>query len=467
MPTDQHALDSPPPDLLQAVANCGGHVAIVVGAGCSLEAPTGLKLAEVYSREIERQMVANKILAEGECADPDDLSALSSLVFSKQGEQGAVVRALPRTEFRDARANDGYLLAAALMREGAISCLLSLNYDLGMSNALTQLGSDKIATIQNPNDLADFGSQAVVYLHRNVNESDLEKWILRAEALEDEWRDDWEQVVAQRVTSAPVTVFAGLGSPAAVLTETIQKIRGSLSEDTLRAFVVDPGAESAFKDALRLPANTHIQMRWGDFMAALAKRVLADHTHVLDTNCANKCAANGWDDDLGRAKQVVSRTAAKGLIHFGKARSSFLLDDRPYAPDDERRELLPDLVLAISLIEAKLDAEAEVCMDGVVNFRKDGGIVASTLVASGRGHMRWAEIEPRVRERIQNSDQAVAPAIAVLGGVMGTRPESITPPLNLIDGDPVDDILADTDSMFMLSVDDVRSDPARASELAS
>ena len=67
-----------PSDLLEAISSTGGgRVALVIGAGCSLEEPTGLPLSREVSREIHRMLVADGILDHGECADPDDLSAVT------------------------------------------------------------------------------------------------------------------------------------------------------------------------------------------------------------------------------------------------------------------------------------------------------------------------------------------------------------------------------------------------------
>src|SRR5260370_16678329 len=63
----------------------------------------------------------------------------------------------------------------------------------------------------------------VIFLHRSAL-SPLETWILRTAAL-DAWHGRWEEVVAARVLSSPVTVFAGLGTPSGVLLETTHKIK--------------------------------------------------------------------------------------------------------------------------------------------------------------------------------------------------------------------------------------------------
>ena len=215
-----------PPALLNAVASRSGRVTLVVGAGCSVEHPTSLHLARTYSRRVHDDLVADGVIEPGDCAEPEDLSLLASTVFARTGSQAAVVKRLPHNDFRLARANNGYLLAAALMCEGSVGIVASLNYDLAMSDALRQLDERGVDEIAGPSGLQFLGTKAIIYLHRNVNEQDEERWILRKEALDDEWRNNWESVVANRIAASPVVVFAGLGSPAAVLTETVGRVRG-------------------------------------------------------------------------------------------------------------------------------------------------------------------------------------------------------------------------------------------------
>src|ERR1039458_165327 len=99
-----------PPELLQAVsAPGGGRIALVLGAGCSVEAPTSIPVSRTCSIEIHRQLIADGILRTGECANPEDLSAVADAVFEKQGSQrDVVVRLRNRFGFKLATPNDGY-----------------------------------------------------------------------------------------------------------------------------------------------------------------------------------------------------------------------------------------------------------------------------------------------------------------------------------------------------------------------
>jgi len=456
-----------PADLLHALAECQGRVVLVIGAGCSIEQPTGLKLSSVYAVEAMRQLVLDGVLDEGDCDRPEDLSLVASAVWERHGTQVPVVERLPRGEFRTARPNDGYLIAAALLREGAVSCVLTLNFDLAMSTALTDLSASEVQVIVGPQHLAELGSSTVIYLHRNVDEDDAERWILRREALEDEWRDDWQEVVTRRVMAAPVTVFAGLGSPAAVLTETVTRIRAAVS-DALKTYVVDPADATAFQAALNLPPESHLQSGWVDFMRRLGARVAAEHCAGLETAAHALCAEHGWDDEAQHAPSVCSRFTELGLVLSGKLRALWLLDAQGYAPDDARRALIADLLLGIGLVERELQASAHFRDDGAVEFRQDATIVASVLVVSGGGTRRWAALEPRVRAVAGGLRADTRPAYAILGGVQGARPEQIAPPEDILMGDSDGDIIAGADLvMNLVLIDELRDDPAQIRALAA
>ncbi len=455
-----------PSDLLHAAAERQGLVVLVVGAGCSLEAPTNLKLAREYALDVHRRLLLDGLLQEGQCEHPEDLSLLASVVWEHHGSQAGVVERLPRSAFRTARPNEGYLIAAALLREGAISSILTLNFDLAMSTALVDLNGADVRVIPGPAQLAQLGSSTVIYLHRNVDEPDLEKWILRREALEDEWRDSWEEVVARRVMAAPVTVFAGLGSPAAVLTETVSRIRAVVS-DALTTYVVDPAQETPFQDALDLAPESHIRLTWVAFMRKLGARVAAEHSLSLEDACRTLCAEHGWTDEAEHAGSLCAKFTATGLVRIGMLRAGWLLDQEAFAPDDARRELVADLLLAIGLIERELAAAARFREDGVVEFERDGTVVASVVLASGGGSRRWAALEPRVRSIVDDLQPESRPAYAVLGGVQGARPEHIAPPEDLISGHVRENIINGPPSIEMVTIDELRDNADAIRRLGS
>jgi hypothetical protein len=251
-----------PPTLLQAIsAQNGGQVVLILGAGCSVEAPTSLPLSRECSREAYRKLVNDGILEENECANPDDLSALADTVWAKTGSQNELVTRLPKSDFLLAKPNEGYLLAAALVREQAIIAVLTLNFDLAATHALVEVGGREVTVLNGPG-AGMAGVTNLIYLHRNAN-SQHDEWILRTSALEAAWQGQWEEIIAQRVMAASVSVFAGLGSPAGVLVASVRRIRASNVNSTAYVVGRGPAAQSRFLQQLGLPDEAYIQSPWG------------------------------------------------------------------------------------------------------------------------------------------------------------------------------------------------------------
>ncbi len=168
-----------PPELLQAItAEEGGKVALVIGAGCSLEPPTDLPLSRGLSEQAHGRLVADNILKPGECVNPSDLSSLADAVFDKTSHQDALVARFPLTRLRNAAPNDGYLLAVALLREHAIHDLLTLNFDLAVRHALGEMNAGADVSVVRGPEAGDVGLVNVVYLHRDAD-APPDEWILR------------------------------------------------------------------------------------------------------------------------------------------------------------------------------------------------------------------------------------------------------------------------------------------------
>jgi len=204
-----------PPELLSAVTAPGGaRLAIVIGAGCSCEPPTEMPLSRELSIEAHRKLVHEGVLNAGECADPMDLASLAALIFQKTGSQAALIRQFPVDKMRTARANEGYRMLIALMLEGAVSHALSLNFDLAPQNAAVELG-ETVTVIDRPDILIPM-TKTVVHLHGSVNSAN-DDWVLRTEAINNDWKSRWQEVVARQILAAPNVLFVGLGSAAPVL----------------------------------------------------------------------------------------------------------------------------------------------------------------------------------------------------------------------------------------------------------
>ena len=191
-----------PSNLLQAISSpSGGRVVLVLGAGCSKEEPTSLPLAGELSAQCYRKLVDDNILAEGEVNDQSDLSAVAEAVVQKTGKQSALIERFPQGDFRQAEPNEGYLIMAALLIEGAIADALTLNFDFAARSALAQLGAgSSVSTIRGPEEHTQLAARNLIYLHRDIDSSP-DEIILRTSKLEEAWQDRWEQVIAQRVLS--------------------------------------------------------------------------------------------------------------------------------------------------------------------------------------------------------------------------------------------------------------------------
>lgn len=457
----------PPPgvpgDLLRAISECTGRVTFVLGAGCSLEPPTNLKLSSAYSQDIFEALVADGEIEPDECADPADLSRLATLVSDKFGDQRRVVERLPHNDLRYAKANEGYLIVAALLVEGAVSCVATLNYDLALTDAVRQLDGRGVNEIAGPTHLQDFGSSAIVYLHRNVNEQDPEKWILRKEALDTEWAGGWESVVAARLASSPVVVFAGLGSPAAVLTDAVARIR-NLVPDALTAYLADPSETSEFATALQLPAENHIHAGWCDFMRMLAERMALRSRTEMRKACESLISGNGWADGASVVERMCDAYQLGGLLTLGRVRAAWLLSDRSYEPDHEsQRDLIADLLLGVGLI-TRDTTSVSLQPDGIAVLTPDTGAPRRVMAVSGRGTRRWSQLDPVLGSLAANS--STAPELVITSGFQGPRLSEFAPPYDIVTEPQPDDIRAGVPFPRVLSVDDLRTDPELVLEVA-
>ncbi|MCH7689125.1 MAG: hypothetical protein IH899_21035, partial [Planctomycetes bacterium] len=201
-----------------------------------------------------------------------------------------------RQEMRLASPNEGHLLAAALLRENAVNCVLTLNFDLAMTAALEHVGArEDVAVINGPSDHEDVGQANLIYINGNAHAKPTE-WVLTTDALDDGWRETWTEVVVARFVSGPVTVFAGLGSPSGVLLEITRRLRSILNNDA-SFFQVDPGepGSSPFSEALNLPENAYVQMGWTKFMTCLSQRVIVEQMSRAEQACRALAQANSWD----------------------------------------------------------------------------------------------------------------------------------------------------------------------------
>lgn len=466
-----------PPELLQAVVDRRGQIAFVVGAGCSLEDPTGLRPASVYSEAAFEQLKRSGVLEEGDC-NAGDLSDVASAVFAKQGRQALLVNALPREKLQHARPNLGHLLVVALIAEGAIACVGTLNFDLALSNAITKLHATDIVTVFAPADLARFGDKAIVYLHGSANEPDAELWVLRREVIEDYWQEGWESVVAQRICTLPHLVFAGLGSKAAALTESLKHVRERVGQHT-RTYLVDPAATSEFAGEVTLAdPGDHIQLGWVAFMTELAGRLTAELLAELTIACERVRTAHGWVDDHTIVGPVLDALGALNLVDIGLTRGQWLgtgageyapedANDRSYVPDDTAsRDYIADLVLGLGALIESEDCTAVVTEAGTVRLESPSNPAGPLTVhpVTGRGIEPWGVID-----RVERACSAAGPRsadVVLCSGLRTKRPESPSAPGDIVGDVPTDDITYAVTSLKIVDVEDLRTDSALRSALA-
>ena len=177
-----------PPDLLNAISKSeGGQVVLIVGAGCSKELPTNLPLSRELAWDTHRKLVEDGILSSEDCTDPENLSCVADAVWDKFKSQKEIVARFPNDKLRQAVPNIGHIIAAAMLHEYALSCVMTLNFDLALTNALSRIGTEgSVRVISKPEDYVNLGLSNIVYLHRNVD-ADPDLWVLRSEVLEKSW----------------------------------------------------------------------------------------------------------------------------------------------------------------------------------------------------------------------------------------------------------------------------------------
>lgn len=443
-------LDALPPDILMHIAASGGsRVVLVTGAGASIEPPTSLKSGGAYSEAAHERLVLDTILQPGACAEPRDLSVLADVVHSINGSQLELTKRLPRDEWRAPTPNAGHFAAAALLIEGALRALVTLNYDLALQVALASLGKPPDVSIcKGPEDHDQTSSHALIYLHRSA-ESPPETWILRKSDLDSSWRQAWEQMVATGALSAPVTIFAGLGSPAAVLTETVT----SLARLPGTAFFyADLFPDSKFSEAIAAGLRARIRMGWGAVMETLARRLAQEHGLHLRGEARTLAASAGLPE--GAADEIVQRLCAMGLVPLGRIRSSWLLFKHPYLRDDAQRTCVADLAVTLGAVADALSVTAQFDEQGGVHLLQPDGERVSLRVIHGGGLRTWAFVRSKLEVQRQDArDFGRSRVVLVAGLAPGIDPL----PADLVHIDSADDLIRGGDELIPLDAHEVRT----------
>jgi hypothetical protein len=322
-------------------------------------------------------------------------------------------------------------LAVALLVENALSAVITLNFDLGFEHALAMLGGPPIAIVAGPHDHSFLATASLIYLHRNAY-ADPEEWILRTLALESDWRDSWEEVIARRILSAPFLVFAGLGSPAGVLIDAATKIQAAIPEGSM-AYQVNPGPaeECKFFAALHLPPENYLEGGWTEFMERLASRLSTEHSAALERACRAICEAEHFDcDDVPPA---CEKFKSAGLIHAGRLRASWTLSRDQYVPlRMVNLEQIADLLLGVQAIERVTGTSADLGENGTIRFETAGRVCGYAFVASGRGVRSWRALETEIAQHWRFRATRPQVSRALVSGVNGGRPASTPLPENVL-----------------------------------
>lgn len=452
-----------PGDLLVGIADQSGRITLVVGAGCSVEPPTNLLTAKDYSIRAHAELRASDVLGD-DADNPEDLSSVADAVVKSTGSQVRLVEQLPIENFRGALPNDGYLIAAAMMREGVISSFVTLNFDTAMSKALADLGASEVSILKGPEEHHRLGPINLIYLHRNV-EANAEDWVLTGEALDESWKDNWEEIIANRALSSPVVVFAGLGSPAAVLVHSVEKVRSSIPKGEAAIYQVGTSefGESAFADALDIEEDNYVKLSWVDFMRSASERLVSKKIDELKTACDGMIESLGLDgvnDDS--ISSICDNVGELGLVGIGRFRAHCFLHPRAYCKaSQERTNWIADLLLALALLKDHMGMQLRIDASGLVLIYEGEIVIASLFIVHARSMMGWIKLDHRVRVKcLELAAGPLRPRLALVSGVYGDRPDEISPPAHIGVGATGESIADPTAAFDILTVDDLRSEPS-------
>jgi len=400
------------------------------------------------------------VLIDGEVGNSRDLSSIADVVFEKTDSQQALVDRFPQEAFRYAQPNEGYLNMAALFLEGAILDTLTLNFDLAARNALAELGAgESVSTVRGPEYHARIGARNLIFLHRDID-SLPDDLILRKEILDDAWQGRWEQVITQRVLSSPVIVFVGLGSPASVLFDTMQRVVSAVGGQQVKVYVVDPlpYESSGFAAKLGITQENFFCMGWGEFMRILSQRVTEEHRAAIVHDCDE--LSKHFGTEPGDVAMLCGRLSQVGLIGLGRLRSAWMLNNASYMPclKDESLRLFSSLILGVRMVETLTGREAQFRSDGLVDFCRDD-YATSAMVCSGGGWRNKSMVEAELDRRYETLRlQGRAPSFALVAGEEHS-PDRVTPRNIAVEADP-DDLVTGPTSLQVLYLSELRLDPS-------
>lgn len=413
-----------------------------------MEPPTNLLSGRQYSRDVFRRLVADGVLAPDGCSDPDDLSMLTEEVFMATQSQRDVTSRLPHNEWRRASPNRGHLAVMALLIEGSVRTVVTLNYDLALQNALSVLSSsDDVGIIRGPEDHSRMCAKNLIFLHRSVEASE-DDWVLRKSALDEAWRDGWEEAMANGSLVAPITIFAGLGSPASVLTSSVERLSGATNS---RFYLVDPYPHNRFVEALGEHVEEVLTMGWSDFAVALAQRVTEEQVEQIRQAAIRLAAAEGLP--TAQLPMAIAMLRTLTLVALGQARAQWLLQSSTYMPASAYyTDALSDLMLGVCALAEGLNAEIRVGANAEVYVEADTGETFVLRLAHGGGVKSWSSVRDRLPA---GSWGTVQPPRIVL--VAGLRSVHEVVPGDLVRPTDAEDIIYGAQEVVPLDIAEVQS----------
>jgi len=263
--------------------------------------------------------------------------------------------------------------------------------------------------------------------------------------------------------AGPVTVFAGLGTPAAVLVESTRRIREAVP-DGVRIFQVDPldRASSVFAIELGIEEPSYIQLGWVAFMRKLSERLVSEHRNQIETAVDGMIDAHGVspEDVSGVLEQLTDR----GLLGTGRLRARWILEPSSYVPHRSVDPVhIANLLLAVAFVERETGSKAKFDEDGLVHFYKDHSLVGTIRIAAGRALLSWLALETRLRHLDQSLARRASYAAVVCG--VTPLPTDISTPTDIAAGEEDDSIVGAVQTPRILTVEQLRADAGYVLEL--
>ena len=260
--------------------------------------------------------------------------------------------------------------------------------------------------------------------------------------------------------TAPVVLFAGIGTPVAVLIESAKLLCASLPPPK-QLFLAAPGAlaQSEFFQELGIDEARFVQRPWGALMRELSDRLLEEHVERLNQAATRKTREDGLPkEDISEQLAVLRQM---GIVRLGSLRARWLLYDKPYCTFEESTVgLLADLLLALAIIARISNAAPVILEDGCVQYRRQDWTVVCFIVVSGSGHRGRNAIEVELQSRCPK--YLHNPTAVLVGGTSALWQAPVSPPADIISGEiSREDLLRGPATMLYFHIDELPADQAR------